>query len=172
MASTSSSTESTIDSTRSTSPPKSACPGVSTMLMRVEDGEEVRMQRRLAAGDLHDVGFAFVGDDCVEHALDGRQIAKAGSMRARLCVADRAAQVTVIGDLDQGQAAMLHVLWTQTAIVRTAPALFGVEALRQLRWLDEHFARLAVIRGVIRDQHALAAVFGTPLFEENALVLD
>jgi hypothetical protein len=33
-ASTSSSTESTIDSTRSTSPPKSACPGVSTMLIR------------------------------------------------------------------------------------------------------------------------------------------
>ena len=33
-ASTSSSTPSTIDSTRSTSPPKSACPGVSTMLMR------------------------------------------------------------------------------------------------------------------------------------------
>jgi hypothetical protein len=33
-ASTSSSTESTMDSTRSTSPPKSACPGVSTMLMR------------------------------------------------------------------------------------------------------------------------------------------
>ena len=34
-ASTSSSTESTIFSTRSTSPPKSAWPGVSTMLMRV-----------------------------------------------------------------------------------------------------------------------------------------
>ena len=33
-ASTSSSTPSTIDSTRSTSPPKSAWPGVSTMLMR------------------------------------------------------------------------------------------------------------------------------------------
>jgi hypothetical protein len=34
-ASTSSSTPSTIDRTRSTSPPKSACPGVSTMLMCV-----------------------------------------------------------------------------------------------------------------------------------------
>ena len=34
IASTRISTESTIDSTRSTSPPKSACPGVSTMLMR------------------------------------------------------------------------------------------------------------------------------------------
>ena len=33
-ASTSSSTPSTIDNTRSTSPPKSACPGVSTILMR------------------------------------------------------------------------------------------------------------------------------------------
>src|SRR5690606_3272033 len=35
IASTRISTESTIDSTRSTSPPKSACPGVSTMLMRL-----------------------------------------------------------------------------------------------------------------------------------------
>ena len=35
MASTSSRTPSTIDSARSTSPPKSACPGVSTMLIRV-----------------------------------------------------------------------------------------------------------------------------------------
>ena len=34
-ASTTSNTVSTIDNTRSTSPPKSACPGVSTMLMRV-----------------------------------------------------------------------------------------------------------------------------------------
>ena len=33
LASTSSTTPSTIDSPRSTSPPKSACPGVSTMLM-------------------------------------------------------------------------------------------------------------------------------------------
>ena len=33
-ASTRSSTESTMDRTRSTSPPKSAWPGVSTMLMR------------------------------------------------------------------------------------------------------------------------------------------
>ncbi|CSI76545.1 Uncharacterised protein [Vibrio cholerae] len=33
-ASTISSTESTIDIIRSTSPPKSACPGVSTMLIR------------------------------------------------------------------------------------------------------------------------------------------
>ena len=35
IASTRISTESTIDSTRSTSPPKSAWPGVSTMLMRL-----------------------------------------------------------------------------------------------------------------------------------------
>jgi hypothetical protein len=34
IASTTSRTESTMDITRSTSPPKSACPGVSTMLIR------------------------------------------------------------------------------------------------------------------------------------------
>ena len=142
------------------------------LLRRVEDREEIRMQRRLAAGNLHDVGLAFVGDDRVEHALDRRQIAKARAMRARLGVADRAAQVAVIGDLDQRQAAVLHVIGAQAAIVRTAPALLGVEALRHLRRLDEHLARLAVVVDVVGDQHALAAVLRAPLLEEDALVLD
>ena len=35
----------------------------------VEDGEEVGVDGRLAAGDLHDVGLDFVADDGVEHAL-------------------------------------------------------------------------------------------------------
>ncbi len=34
---------------------------------RVQDREEVRMQRRLAAGDLHEVRLAFAGDQRVQH---------------------------------------------------------------------------------------------------------
>ena len=36
----------------------------------VEDFEELGMDGGLAAGDLHDVGLGFVGDDAVEHAFD------------------------------------------------------------------------------------------------------
>ena len=44
---------------------------------RVEDGEELRMQRRLAARDLHQVGLAFARHQRVEHALDRRRAAGA-----------------------------------------------------------------------------------------------
>ncbi len=40
---------------------------------RVEHGEEVGMQRRLAAGELHQVGLAFARDQRIDHALDHRQ---------------------------------------------------------------------------------------------------
>ncbi len=40
---------------------------------RIEDGEQIGMQRRLAAGDLHQVGLAFAGDQGIEHPLDGRE---------------------------------------------------------------------------------------------------
>ncbi len=39
-------------------------------LAAIEHGEEVGMDRRLAAGDLHDVGLALVAHDRVEHPLD------------------------------------------------------------------------------------------------------
>ncbi len=93
-----------------------------TLLGRIEDFEELRMQGRFATGNLHDIGLALVGDHGIEHALDRGEVAKAGTMRSRIGVADRAAQIAEIGDLDQRQATVLHVLWTQAAIVGTAPA--------------------------------------------------
>ncbi len=138
---------------------------------RVEDVEELRVQRRLAAGDLHDVRLALVGDDGIEHALDRRHVAEARAMRAGVGVADRAAQVAVVGDLDQGQAAVLHVLRAQAAVVGAAPLALGVEALRQLRRLDEALAAEAVILDVVGDQHALAAVLRAPLLQVDPAVL-
>jgi hypothetical protein len=135
-------------------------------LRRTPDARSARRRKS------DDVGLAFVRDHGIEHPLDRRKVAEAGTMRAGLGVADRTTQVAVVGDLDQRQAAVLHVLGAQTTVIRAAPALLGVEALRQFRRLDEDFARLAVVRRVVGDQHALAAVLRAPLFEEYALVLD
>jgi hypothetical protein len=78
----------------------------------------------------------------------------------------------VIGDLNQRQAAVLHVLGAQAAVVRAAPALLGVEATRQFGRLDEHFARFAIVSRVVGNQHTFATMLRAPLLEEDALVLD
>jgi hypothetical protein len=62
------------------------------------------MQRGLASGDLHDVWLAFVRDDRVEHAFYGREVMGAGTVRATVRVADRAAQVAVIANLEDCEA--------------------------------------------------------------------
>ncbi len=139
---------------------------------RVEDGEERRMQGGLAAGDLHYVGLALVRHHGVEHALHRGEVAEARPVRAAFGVADRAAQVAVVGDLDQGEAGVLHVLGAQAAVVGAAEVLRRVEALRQLRRLDVDLAALPVIRRVVGQQHALAAVLGAPFLQVDAFVLD
>ena len=47
----------------------------------VNYGEDFGMDGGLAAGQLHQVGFAFAGDQCVEHALDGGQRQMLGPRR-------------------------------------------------------------------------------------------
>ena len=84
--------------------------------------------RRLAAGDLHDVRLALVADDGVEHALDcSASGAVSLPRRAAVGVADRAAQVAGVGDLDQRQARVLLVVGAEAAVVRAAPADRRVE---------------------------------------------
>jgi hypothetical protein len=69
----------------------------------VQHAKEIRMHRRLTAGDLDDVGLPFVADYGVEHALDlghGPELLALGPAGR---VADRAAQVAVVADLDEGE---------------------------------------------------------------------
>ena len=91
-ASTSSSTPSTIDSTRSTSPPKSAWPGVSTMLMCVPfqlDGA-VLGQDRDAALALEVVA--------VHHALGHFLVVAEGAALAQQLVDQRGLAMVDVGD--------------------------------------------------------------------------
>ncbi len=62
-------------------------------------------------------GSPLVGDDCVEHRLHGGQIPKARPMGTAVGVAHRAAQVAVIGDFNDRQAGVLHMVRTQPAVV-------------------------------------------------------
>jgi len=99
-ASTSRSTPSTIDSTRSTSPPKSAWPGVSTMLMRVPPysmaqflGEDGDARSRSMFVGIHDAlairSWAAKVPDWFKQAVDQRGLAVV-DVRDDGDVADRA----------------------------------------------------------------------------------
>jgi hypothetical protein len=134
-----------------------------------EDIEELRMQRGLAPGDLHDVRLALARDDRVEHRADLVERPVQRAPRAGLRVADRALEVAVLVDLDERQARVLHVVGTQPAVVRAAVGHRGREAIGQLGRLDPRLAARAVVRGVVAHQHALGAVSRAPLVHVHAL---
>ena len=124
---------------------------------RIEDRKEIRMQGRLATGNLHQIGLAFACHQRVEHFLDGAERRETCSLRQGFGEAHRAGQVAVFGDLDQGQAGMLFMVRTQPAIERTAE--FGVALKRQrlVAGLDEFLAAAPIVR-IGRDQGRLHAM--------------
>ena len=140
-------------------------------LCAIEHLEELRMDRRLAAGNLHDVGMALVAHDGVEHPLDVIERPVRLAVGAARRVADRAAQVAGVADLDEREARMLLVIGAEPAVVRTAPLHRRVVVRRHLRRLDEHFAAAPVVVDVIGDEHALVSVLRAPLEHEHAVVL-
>src|SRR5690349_25017653 len=89
----------------------------------VKNFEEIRMERRLAAGDLDEVGLAFAFDQGVEHLLDLRKRRERGARRRGFGKADRAGQVAVFGGLDQREARMLLVVAAESAVI--GAAIFG-----------------------------------------------
>jgi hypothetical protein len=141
-------------------------------LRRVEDREEIRVRGGLAAGDLHHVGLALVGDDRIEHALDRRERPVLGPVRAGIRVAHRAREVAVVGDLQDREARVLHVVGAKSAIVRAAPVHLGVEPERHLRRLDVDLAPEPPVRRVARDHHLARTMLGAPLVEPHLPVAD
>lgn len=96
-------------------------------LRGVEDGEEIGVERRLAAGDLHDVGLALVTDDGVEHELDLRERAVGGALGRGLGVADGAGEIAGVGDLEERKAGVLLVVGAEAAVIGAAVLDGGVE---------------------------------------------
>ena len=83
--------------------------------------EKIWMDRGLAAGELDNVGMAFVADDCVEHFFDLIEGAELLALGAAGGVADGAAQVAVVADLDEREAGVLLVVGAEAAVVGASP---------------------------------------------------
>ena len=135
-------------------------------------GEEIGVHRGLAAGELDYVGMAFVADDGVEHLFDLREGAELLALGAAGGVADGAAQVAVVADLDEGEAGVLLVVGAEAAVVGASPFDGSVVDLRHLGRLDEDFAAAAVVVDVVGDQDALGAVLGAALEQVDVAVLE
>ena len=111
-----------------------------------DDREQLRVQGRLAAADLQQIGLAFAGDQRVEHALDYSERQLPGQCRRRTGETGRACQVAGLVDLDQRQATVLLVIGTEAAVVRTAPVDAGLKLQRQIARLQKVAAALPIDR--------------------------
>jgi hypothetical protein len=138
---------------------------------RVEHGEELGMQGRLAARELHQVGLALAGDQRVHHAFDRRQRQVLAARRRGIGEADRAAEIAVLVDLDQRQARVLLVVRAEAAIVGAAELGLALERKRPVARLDVVLAQ-PPIGGVGRDQGGVRAVRFAPLLVPDLVVPD
>src|SRR5271163_5125641 len=134
--------------------------------------EEVGVQGGFAAGELDYVGMAFVADYGVQHFFDLREGAELLAFGAAGGVADGAAEVAVVADLDQGEAGMLFVVGAEAAVVGASPFDGSVVDLGHLWGLDEDFAAAAVIADVVGDEDTLGAVLGAAFQEVDVVVLE
>ena len=80
------------------------------------------------------------------------------ALRAAGGVADGAAQVAVVVDLDERQAGVLLVVGAQAAVVGAAPLHGVLKCVGHLRRLDEDFAAAAIVVDVVGDEDALRAM--------------
>ncbi len=136
------------------------------------DVEDLRVQRRLAAGDLQQVGLPFALDQQIEHGLDLREAARSRLGRRGAGEAGRAFEVAMLVDLDQGQAAVLLVVGTEPAIVGAPLVDAGMEFERHIPGFEEIPATLPIAR-LARHQCLLDAVFGAALqVIDRAALLD
>ncbi len=137
----------------------------------VEDREELRMQGRLAAGNLHQVGLALARDQRVEHARHRRDRQVFRLLRRGLRKAHRTGEIAVLVDLDQRQARMLFVIRAQPAIVRAAELGAVLEGKRLVARLDVVLAH-APVGGIARQQRGLHAVLAAALLVPDLVADD
>ena len=135
-------------------------------LHRVEDVEELRVDRRLAAGKLDEVGLALAGDQRIEHGLDLGQGAVAAVDVGGIGKAHRAGEVAGAVDLHDGKARMLLVIGAQPAVERTAGLGSRLGEERPVAGFEPQLLCAPVFQ-IIRDQSLLYAVLQTSLEVEN-----
>ena len=91
-----------------------------------QHGQDFRVNRRLAAAELHHLRLALQLDETVQHPLHlGHRKAEP---RLGVGETDRAVEVAMAVDLDQTQAGVLLVLWAQPAVLGAAVEHLGAKA--------------------------------------------
>lgn len=93
------------------------------------------------------------------------------SLRSTVRLASRAAQVAVVGDLDQQCATVLFMIRADSAVVRAAVSHCCIGRDHLLGRLDESFSRKLVIADVIGHQYPFRAMLGTAFQHPHATVL-
>jgi hypothetical protein len=141
-------------------------------LREFEDLKKVGMNRRFAAGNLHDVGMSFVANDGIEHFFDERERAMLQTFRATGGIADGTAEIAGVGDFDERDAGMLLVIGAEAAIVGTTPFHGRVVDNRHFGTLDENLAATAVVVNIVSEKDALGTVIGAALEHEDSVVLE
>jgi hypothetical protein len=99
--------------------------------------EDLRVDRRLAARQLHRFGLSLRGDERIKHRLDLREregVAVRLMSGARLGEAHRAVEVAAGVDLDDPQARVLGVLGADAAIARAAQLGRRLPQQRRRAW--------------------------------------
>ncbi len=135
-----------------------------------EDLEELRMQGRLAAGDLHQIGLALGVHQDVQYPLDLRQRAMSLTLDRGVRETDRAGQVAGLVDLYDGQTGMLLVVRAEAAVERAAVIRAGLGRERAVARFQPISLRFP-IGEVVADQGLLDAVLAASLDVENARAL-
>jgi hypothetical protein len=118
------------------------------------------------------VGMAFVADDRVQHLFNLRESAELLALGAAGGVADGAAQVAVVADLDQREAGVLLVVGAEAAVVGASPLDGSVVDERHLGGLDEDFAAAAVVVDVVGDEDFFRTVLRAAFEEVDVVVLE
>src|SRR5262249_28149746 len=131
--------------------------------------KQVRMYRRLATGNLQNVGDAFELHVPVDGALESCKFHVLAA-RPRFGKTHGAFQIAARSDLHKRDAGVLLVLGTQTTVERAAPVACRAESLRQARGLVEV---MAVEVGRVRADEVLhRAVVWAVFAEVDAVITD
>jgi hypothetical protein len=126
--------------------------------------QQLRVYRRLAAGDLQHVWDAFEENIAVDHLLVGGEIQKRAA-RSRFGKAHGALKIATGGYFHERNTGMLLVLGANAAVERAALVRLGAVGVRQARRLAEFMP--VVIGHVGTDEILKRAVLGTRLAEIN-----
>src|SRR5205085_8652495 len=115
------------------------------LLHGVENVEESRMNGRLTARQLDEVGLAFAGDENIEHPLD---LLNGTVAPVNVCGAGkayRAGEIAGLVDLNDREAAVLLMIRAQAAVERTACLGPRLGRKRPVAGLDPQFLLAPIV---------------------------